>query len=127
MVSAAGAGDLTATILFSRYGEPVRVEAPAARDLDDLLGKISEKHLGLAGSRQAAAETVVGTEGQEGIASAPAKKRDADSDGLEDTQEFFYGADLWNPDTDGDGWTDGYEVGHGTNPVGPGPLFGFGL
>ncbi len=127
VVSAAGAGDLTATILFSRYGEPVRVEAPAARDLDELIGTTSEKHLGLAGSRQAAAETAAGTEAQEVIASAPAKKRDADSDGLEDTQEFFYGADLWNPDTDGDGWTDGYEVGHGTNPVGPGPLFGFGL
>ena len=43
------------------------------------------------------------------------------------SEEFIFGSDSWNPDTDGDGWTDGVEVANGKNPVGPGALFGFGL
>lgn len=128
--SAAGAGGLRVTMLFSRYGTPAAVDAPEAEDIEDLLGAFSEKHLSLAGGRSAPAgdgEVVTEEAKKETLPATPAAKRDGDSDGLEDAQEFFYGSDSWNPDTDGDGWTDGYEVGHGTNPAGPGPLFGFGL
>jgi hypothetical protein len=129
IASAAGNGDIRATILFSRYGATVDVIAPEAQDLKDLLATFSEKHLSLAGARQVetgGGEVAAEEEKKESLPPPPAK-RDGDADGLEDTQEFFYGSDSWNPDTDGDGWTDGYEVGHAINPVGPGPLFSFGL
>lgn len=128
--SVAGVGDLRVTVLFSRYGAPVEVTAPEAEDIEVLLGKFSEKHLSLAGLRpppSLGSEVAPEETKKETLPATPAAKHDGDSDGLEDTQEFFYGSDSWNPDTDGDGWTDGYEVGHGTDPVGPGPLFGFGL
>jgi len=52
---------------------------------------------------------------------------DLDNDGLENILEGFYGTDLRNPDTDGDGMNDGDEVRNGQNPRGKGSLFGFGL
>jgi len=48
--------------------------------------------------------------------------RDRDNDGLTDRAEFFYGTDSWNPDTDGDGMSDGEEVRQGFNPKGEGKL-----
>ncbi len=43
---------------------------------------------------------------------------DSDADGLTDTQEGLLGTDPNNPDTDGDGLTDGDEVNvHGTDPL----------
>lgn len=53
--------------------------------------------------------------------------QDPDNDGLDNTLEFFYGTDPYNPDTDGDGVSDGDEVLSGRNPKGTGSLFGFGL
>lgn len=53
--------------------------------------------------------------------------RDADGDGLDDILENFYRTDAHNKDTDGDGVSDGDEVRAGTNPLGNGSLFGFGL
>ena len=47
---------------------------------------------------------------------------DADSDGLNDYDEIFYGTDVNNPDTDGDGFKDGEEVEKGYNPLGSGKL-----
>ena len=45
---------------------------------------------------------------------------DADADGLSDTMEAELGTDPLNPDTDGDGWTDGDEVNvYGTDPLNP--------
>jgi len=35
---------------------------------------------------------------------------DTDDDGLNDVDEFFYGTDPGNPDTDGDGIPDGQDV-----------------
>jgi hypothetical protein len=48
---------------------------------------------------------------------------DTDHDGLTDFQEVhIYHTDLMNPDTDGDGFSDGDEVKNGYNPLGPGKL-----
>ncbi|NQV89305.1 MAG: hypothetical protein HQ488_03230 [Parcubacteria group bacterium] len=52
---------------------------------------------------------------------------DPDNDGLDNLLERFYGTDMNNPDTDGDGMTDGEEVRSGMNPRGKGSLFSFGL
>jgi len=42
---------------------------------------------------------------------------DSDADGLNDDQEAAYGTYVANPDTDGDGYTDGHEVLHGYDPA----------
>lgn len=47
--------------------------------------------------------------------------RDSDNDGLPDWEERLYGADPLNPDTDGDGTTDGKEIAEERNPTKPGP------
>ena len=47
---------------------------------------------------------------------------DPDNDGLTNTDEEFYGTDPLNPDSDGDGYTDGAEVENGYNPLGQGAL-----
>ena len=45
---------------------------------------------------------------------------DTDGDGLTDGEEYLqHGTDPLNPDTDGDGYTDGEEVAAGTNPLDP--------
>jgi hypothetical protein len=48
---------------------------------------------------------------------------DDDADGLTNEEEILlYGTDPLNPDTDGDGYTDGEEVAAGYDPNGPGQL-----
>lgn len=124
-------GAAAATLTFSNEGKPVTVQVPEAEDVDKVLGPLFEKRLSLSGSRaktQGSAEA-----GKETATALPvlpgtaAQNTDTDNDGLSDAQEAFYGADAWNPDTDGDGYMDGLEVDKGMNPLGPGPLFGFGL
>lgn len=45
---------------------------------------------------------------------------DDDGDGLTNEQEYaVYGTDLYSPDTDGDGFYDGYEVSVGQSPLSP--------
>ncbi len=46
---------------------------------------------------------------------------DMDGDGIPDEEEFYrrIGLDVFNPDTDGDGWTDGEEVAAHTDPLNP--------
>jgi hypothetical protein len=44
---------------------------------------------------------------------------DEDGDGLSNLDEFNRGTDLRNPDTDGDGMPDGWEVAHGFDPLDP--------
>lgn len=46
---------------------------------------------------------------------------DPDSDGLKNWQEKIYKTDARNPDTDGDGYIDGEEVGSGYDPTIPAP------
>ncbi len=48
--------------------------------------------------------------------------RDADSDGLTDSEEALYGTSPTRPDTDGDGFLDGNEVFHLYHPNGREPL-----
>lgn len=47
---------------------------------------------------------------------------DPDHDGLNNAEERLYGTDPNNPDTDGDGYSDGEEVKNGYNPLGAGML-----
>jgi hypothetical protein len=47
---------------------------------------------------------------------------DADADGLSREEEVLYGTDAHNPDSDGDGYSDGDEVESGYNPNGEGSL-----
>jgi len=42
---------------------------------------------------------------------------DSDNDGLSDNEENLYGTDPENPDTDGDGYSDGVEVKSGYSPI----------
>ena len=48
---------------------------------------------------------------------------DPDNDVLTNLQEFYFGADPTNPDSDGDGQIDGAEVALNSNPLGPGELY----
>ncbi len=48
------------------------------------------------------------------------KGEDFDNDGLPDEIETIYGTDPNNPDTDGDGYTDGEEIASGYDPLIPG-------
>ncbi|MFC1640585.1 sortase domain-bontaining protein [Patescibacteria group bacterium] len=47
---------------------------------------------------------------------------DPDTDRLTNADEYFYGTDPRNPDTDGDGFTDGDEIETNYNPLGEGRL-----
>ncbi|MFH0969783.1 MAG: hypothetical protein V1804_04705 [Patescibacteria group bacterium] len=47
--------------------------------------------------------------------------QDSDQDGLSNDEEKTYGTDPYNPDTDGDGYSDGIEVKSGYNPLKPAP------
>lgn len=114
---------------FTRYGEPVRVDAPEATDLRELLGATATGRLSLAGERPVTPPTPTAS-ATSSVPLAPgqaAMEADSDGDGLDDGQEAFYGSDPFSPDTDADGWSDGLEIDKGMNPVGPGTLFGFGL
>ncbi|MFH1597507.1 MAG: hypothetical protein ABIB97_00350 [Patescibacteria group bacterium] len=47
---------------------------------------------------------------------------DTDGDGLIDVREEFWGTDPRNPDSDGDTYSDGFEIANGYNPKGEGKL-----
>lgn len=47
--------------------------------------------------------------------------QDSDQDGLSNEEEKLYGTDPNNPDTDGDGYSDGVEVKSGYDPLKPAP------
>lgn len=47
---------------------------------------------------------------------------DWDKDGLNDMMEIRLGSDLRNPDSDGDGYTDGEEIANAYSPVNPEPI-----
>jgi len=49
------------------------------------------------------------------------KSIDSDCDGLTNAEEKLYGTDPNNPDTDGDGYSDGVEVKSGYDPLKPAP------
>ena len=54
----------------------------------------------------------------QGEGSVSSEALDSDLDGLADTlEETQFGTDPLDPDTDGDGMSDGWEVEHGLNPL----------
>jgi hypothetical protein len=115
---------------FSRYGQPVPIAAPQAKDLASLFTVSQVGQLKPAGNRPTSATSTALASPPAAVPLAPGQaaiEADSDGDGLNDGQEAFYGSDPWSPDTDADGWSDGLEVDKGMNPVGPGTLFGFGL
>lgn len=123
-------GAVGGAVTFSKFGQRPVIEAPQAEEIEDVLGPIFTKRLDLAGGREIASAEPPPSQGLGISAKEQAvveQNADADGDGLTDVQEFFYGADAWNPDTDADGWSDGLEVEKGMNPIGPGTLYGFGL
>lgn len=50
-------------------------------------------------------------------------QKDSDGDGLDDNIERAIGTDEFNPDSDGDSYTDFEEITNNYNPLGPGSLF----
>jgi len=44
---------------------------------------------------------------------------DMEFDDLDNLEEYTYNTDPWDPDSDGDGFNDGYEVIKGTDPANP--------
>lgn len=52
--------------------------------------------------------------------------KDSDNDGLIDVREEFYGTNPYHPDSDGDGYSDGFEILNGYNPMGEGKLMIYG-
>lgn len=123
-------GAVGGAVSFSNFGQRPVIDAPQAKELEEIFGPVFAKRLGLAGGREVASAPMPQPRGFGISAEERAvveQDADADGDGLSDVQEFFYGSDAWNPDTDADGWSDGLEVEKGMNPVGPGALYGFGL
>ncbi|RRK01627.1 beta-glucosidase [Opitutaceae bacterium TAV3] len=53
----------------------------------------------------------------------PAAELDFDGDDLTNAEEYELGTDPFNPDTDGDGLPDGWEVAHGLKPLDPKDAF----
>ncbi len=116
-----------------RWNEPLAISFPKeAQSIRGVLTAAGVTGLSLADGRPGEMQTASSTETVvDGFVVASstasvAKEEDEDHDGLIETLEAFYGTDARNPDTDGDGYQDGYEVNHGFNPTGPGQLFGFG-
>ncbi len=116
---------------FSGHNQVVEIDEPQgttafAQILTDAFGGLPE-----------AGESSFGTSGNSAHVSLSSTAKlpvtqvevtnDPDNDGLDNLLERFYGTDMNNPDTDGDGVTDGEEVRSGRNPRGKGSLFSFGL
>lgn len=122
------AATLSVSATFSKYGEPVSVDAPEAQDLDKVTAEAANTGLKQTAARDltspmaSASTTTLGPAPDGAVLGG-----DDDGDDLSNSQEYFYTSDPWNPDTDADGYGDGYEVAHAMNPIGPGALFSFGL
>lgn len=126
-------GTFDVTVSFSRFNDEVSIEGPGddVREigpiLHSLLPSVAE-HLPLAGEGGMRMTEKDGG-GRVGlpVEIVVAADLDPDNDGLTNMLEAFYGTDPHNPDTDGDGVSDGDEVNSGYNPGGSGRLFDFGL
>ena len=129
-VGSKASGTWTLTLNFSNLNVPVklgRIDQDKIEDatpyIDSLLAAYAS-HLPLAkaGSAQ------IGRLGGGGLpvdVIVPSGQADIDSDGLPLILESFYGTDPLNPDSDGDGFDDGYEVTEARSPMGPWGLFDF--
>jgi hypothetical protein len=123
-------GTLSLTMNFSRYNEPLDIEAPT-KDIQDATPVVEsllpsfKEHLPLAKDGAARRGPKDGEQGGLGVGGFDIGQEDPDEDGLTNALENFYGADPNNPDTDADGVKDGAEIDQGRNPAGPGKLFDF--
>jgi hypothetical protein len=122
----------TATLRPLRVNQPLDISFPKeVQAIRGVLTAAGVTGLSLADGRTDETPVASSTETiTDGLTPAPApvpvmNDEDEDHDGLTQTLEAFYGTDVRNPDTDGDGYEDGYEVNHGFNPTGPGKLFDF--
>ncbi len=119
-------------IELSAHNEPVDIEKPEENTvaftqvLQGLSGGLQGSDGATFGDRQDGHEAVVADSARLPVTEVE-QSNDPDGDGLDNLLERFYGTDMNNPDTDGDGLTDGEEVHSGLNPKGNGSLFGFGL
>lgn len=101
------------SITFSQYNVAQDVEVPeGARSIEEFFG-------GLAAALFAPRPTQTSKEVKQKMLE---RQQDDDNDGLSNYREETYKTDPNNPDTDGDGFTDGDEVKNHYNPVGPGKL-----
>lgn len=123
-------GRFSVTADVSGVNAPAAVTLPSG-DAQDVTAIIESLLPGFGGKLPLAKDGLVPrsrkaeeTQGLPVAIDAPAAS-DADDDGLPGELETFYGSDPDNPDTDGDGMTDGAEVDAGRNPTGPGLLFDF--
>ena len=91
------------TITMSDFNQPVNISKP--EESESLMKVLEEMMMGLMGGMM-----------MPEIGSGD----DFDQDGLTDEMEEFYGTDPNNPDTDGDGFSDGNEVSRGYDPLLPG-------
>lgn len=119
---------------FSGFNEPFAVEIPNEKDvltfkeiLGATFGLLPESDESSALSLRPANQPLVTSDVAHLPVSEVEQSTDPDRDGLDNVLERFYGTNPQNPDTDGDGVSDGEEVLSGRNPRGDGSLFGFGL
>jgi len=132
--------DLTATVELTDHNEDLEIEKPEdALSFAEMIGAaFGEMFGGLPMAEEGFSGTEVDTTDDEtgfydeydydyDLEELEDYVTDSDGDGLPDMTEGFYGSDINNPDTDGDGVNDGDEVANGDNPTGSGSLFNFGL
>jgi len=125
-------GIVTLTAEFSEFNQPQVIEKPSAGQFDEaaaylesIIGGLAA-HLPMAKAGSARkVEQGASSLGELAESDDGGKAADDDDDGLPAFLEIFYGADVLNPDTDGDGLRDGYEVDTGWSPTGPWRLFDF--
>lgn len=122
-------GELTFTLELKNFDKEVAVEAPQSfKSLKEAMEEFMSRSLQSGGgSMFPLIPSVPSTPYplEPPVSFAPNEEEnvaDIDADGLPDSWEALYGADLTNPDTDGDGFLDGEEVNSGYNPAGPGRL-----
>lgn len=110
---------------LSRYNQPVTVEVPSSV-VAQTNGSFGDGGLRELGELVESTDVGVESEGfvSETEGSSIPKTHDDDEDGLDNVLESFYGSNPLNPDTDGDGVSDGDEVKAMRSPTGSGGLYG---
>jgi hypothetical protein len=123
-------GVFSFTADFSRFNEPILVDIPTkeVEDVNSLVESLLpglSQHLPLA--KLGEVRRVKRDDEGAGLPiDVPLTgEEDPDEDGLINSLERFYGSDPQNPDTDGDGVSDGDEIAKGDSPTGAGRLFDF--
>lgn len=119
------------TVNLSDFNEPLTILAPI--ETKDIKRALSELGFNPAALPEAGSATARLGSAEADDGSLPSSRTgeekdvDPDEDGLPNSLEVFYGTDQNNPDTDGDGVSDGDEVAKSRNPRGEGSIFSFGL